>query len=115
MRALQTHDVFKAMRVVNALGVKEEVQRLALSLQGKKKINEKELGAEFILNIIAHAGNEKAEQLIYEFLSGPLEIEPDVIRVMDPLDLIKQIKNLNTVIDMESWKAFFQSVALMTK
>lgn len=116
MRNLETHDVFKAMKIINALGVKEEVQKMALKMQSDKKgVNDKEVGVEVILNVIGHAGDEKAENLIYDFLSGPLEIEAETIKHMDPLELIESIKSLNTVIDVESWKAFFKSVVVLMK
>ena len=113
MRALQTHDVFKAVKIVNALGVRDEVKKIALSLEGKKKINEREIGVEFILNILGSAGDEKVENLIYDLLGGILEIEPEEIRVMDPLKLVENIKALSAVIDVENWKSFFHYVASM--
>lgn len=113
MRALQTHDVFKAVKIVNALGVRDEVKKIALSLEGKKKINEREIGVEFILNILGSAGDEKVENLIYDLLGGILEIDPEEIKTMDPLKLIENIKALSAVIDVENWKSFFHYVASM--
>lgn len=115
MRALQTHDVFKAMKIVNALGVKEEVKRLALAMQNGKKMSQNEVGVEFLLTIIGNAGNEEVEASIYEFLSGILEIPTENISVMDPMDLIEEIKKLSAYISKEKWKAFFGSVASMIR
>jgi len=107
MRALQTHDLFTAMKIVNAAGIKEEFQRIALKARSGE-FKEEEVGADMLLSFLGACADDKAEKAIYEFLGGLLEIEPASIRVMNPLELIENVKKLGEVIDVEAWKNFFR-------
>jgi len=107
MRTLQTHDLFTAMKIINAAGIRDEIKRTALLAQNKQ-IKVEEIGIDFILGILGACADKKAEDAIYEFLGGLMEIEPKEIKVMNPLDLIEEIKKLSAVIDVEAWRNFFQ-------
>ena len=110
MRNLQTHDIFVAMKVVNSVGVADEIKRVALMVSEKKEVNIDKIGIEFLFSIMAKCANDNTENLIYEFLGGILEMDPKDIKVMDPMELVENIKKLNEVISVEQWKAFFQSL-----
>ena len=117
MRKLQTHDVFMALKVVRAAGVREEVKRVALLTKLKEKNGEEikleDIGVDFILGCIEKLSGTESEYAIYDLLSGPLEMHPEEIMVMDPLELIEKITGLKEVIDMEAMKSFFKSVAAL--
>lgn len=110
MRNLQTHDIFVAMKVVNSVGVAEEIKRVALLVAEKKETNVNKIGVELLFNIMAKCANDETENLFYEFLGGILEMDMNDIKVMDPMKLIENIKKLKEVISVEQWKAFFQSL-----
>lgn len=116
MRALQTHDIFKAMGVIKHLGVQDEIKKIALDMEkNKKKADQREVGIELIMRVIGNASDPKAEQSLYEFLAGPLEINPEDISTMDPVALVEKIKELSNYVDAESWKSFFKSVASLMR
>lgn len=115
MRKLQTHDVFMALKLVRAAGVKDEVSRIfklteVMEKQGKK-ISIRDVGIEFILGVMEKLAGTESENAFYELLAGPLEIEVEEIKTMDPLDLIEKVQGLQEVIDGERIKNFFKSVA----
>lgn len=114
MRALNTSDVFKAMRIVKALGIKEEFKQMALSIQAAKKIPKaQEVGFDVIITILGNAGN--CENEVYDFLSGVLEIDKNDLPTMDFLDLTEQIRAWVEFNDSDRWAAFFDALAAMTK
>ena len=120
MRKLQTHDVFMALKLIRAAGVKDEVSRIVNFIEIKekegKRVSIRDVGVEFILGVMEKLTGTESENAFYELLAGPLEIEAEEIRTMDPLDLIDKVKDLQEVIDGERLKRFFKSVAgLMEK
>lgn len=115
MRKLQTHDVFVAAKLIKTIGIRNEVKAMALKVSNGQKLKVEEVGVEFFLNVIENASSEEAENGLYDLLGGILEISPADIRTMDPLELLKTLKELAEFIDVESWKAFFKSVATVTK
>lgn len=116
MRRLKTTDVFAAMRVIKAAGIKDEVKRIALEAsESKKDINVREVGAELILSIFEGLAEKKAEQMAYEFLAGPLEMSPNTIGELSIADLIEKIKALGKLEDAEGWKNFFASLGDLIK
>ena len=120
MRKLQTHDVFMALKLIRAAGVKDEVRRIYQIVEVKEKegekLNIKDVGIEFVLGLMEKLAGTESENAFYELLAGPLEIEAEEIKTMDPLDLIDEVEKLKEVINGERFKRFFKSVAgLMEK
>ena len=115
MRKLQTHDVFMALKLVKAAGVKDEVSRIYQIVEVKekegKKLNIKDVGIEFVLGLMEKLAGTESENAFYELLAGPLEKEAEEIKTMEPLDLIDEVEKLKEVIDGERFKRFFKSVA----
>ena len=62
--------------------------------------------------MISGASKKNAEEALYEFFSGILEVPADDIRHMDPVEFIESAMK---VADVEKWKNFFASVAKLTK
>ena len=110
MRELRTCDVFGAMRVVKASGVKDEIKRIALEINGKTEINQREVGAELILSIIEGLSEKKAESLMYEFLAAPFEMSAEDIGKLTITELIEKLKELGRLESPEGWSSFFKSL-----
>lgn len=115
MRKLQTHDVFMALKLIRAAGVKDEVRAMVQMVETKEKngqkFNIRDAGMEFIFGLLEKFAGTESENAFYELLSGPLEIDVEEIKTMDPLDLVEKIQGLQEVIDGERFKNFFKSVA----
>lgn len=115
MRKLQTHDVFMAMKLVRVANIRDEFEKIQ-KLASKKGANVNDIGYEFIFGVIEKLSGTEAENAFYELLAGPLEMDANDIKTMDPLELINTIKAMSEVINVEEWSAFFKSVsAFLTK
>lgn len=112
MRRLQTQDVFKALRIITATGLKEDLKEIVQENEGNETIT-KDVGVDIIFKILERVSGEKTEQAVYDFLSGPFEVTAEAVREMPVTDLMENIRKIE---DVGSWKTFFRSVsALMTK
>lgn len=114
MRKLQTSDVFAALRIVRSANIADEVKLIA-KMAETKDVTLRDVGVEFIVRVIEKLAGTEAEHEFYKCLAGPLEIEPDEIETMDPLDLIDKVMELEKVIDMERLKHFFNHVAKLAE
>lgn len=120
MRKFNTQDIFGALRLVKALGIKEELKNIALKMEGEKQETvketlQKEVGAELVFTILDRAVEKNVESMIYEWLSGPLETQPETIKEMPAMDLIDTLHDFKNVEDSEGWKSFFGRVAGLMK
>ena len=130
MRQLKTTDLFAGLRVIKAVGVKEEMKQFAMSLaNGQVKADgkvikkrepvseqaQRELGTELLLGILANCGTEAAETAFFEFVAGPLEIPVPELRDMELLKFAEKIRELVGFIDVEAWKSFFTSLGELLK
>lgn len=117
MRQLKSTDLFAGLRVVKAIGVKEEMKEFARALADGVVTakTQREMGVELMLGILANCGNKDAETAFFEFLSAPMEVPVDVLRDMDLMEFAEKIKEFVGYIDMEAWKAFFTSLADLIK
>lgn len=111
MRKLKTADVFSAMRLIKASGMREEVQRIALQMRNEKKFKIEEIGADFILGVMEGLASVGAEQKAYEFLAGPLEMDVEEIKNLHPLEWKDVFEEYKKIESIEEWKAFFDVVA----
>ena len=91
MRNLLTEDLFKAVRVIKASGLKEEVRpMLKMAAEGKSDIMS--VGIEGIMTVIGALAESGVEKQLYQFLSGPFEMEPEEVARLDVVDLCKYIE-----------------------
>ena len=116
MRNLNGHDVFQALKVLQKIGVKDELVNLATYMnkvaEGKATVdNQEKVGARLIFGLLANAGSEEAEKAVFVFLSGPLEKDPEELANMDLLDLCEMVDEYVKTIDRERWSGFFRSLA----
>lgn len=83
MRPLNTADVFKAARAVKSSGLREELKKLTLCIaNGSGEVDVENIGVDAILQVIECFADKNAEKAIYEVLSGPFEMDADMIPVM---------------------------------
>ena len=117
MRQLKSTDLFAGLRVVKAIGVKEEMKEFAQALANGAVTakTQREMGVELMLGILANCGDKAAETAFYEFLSAPMEIPVKELQEMDLIKFAEAIKDLVEYIDVEAWKAFFTSLAYLMK
>lgn len=123
MRKLIASDVFAALRVVSAVedktDVKEIVKKIVKEAEAEAEENDdedaekkndefiKSVGVGAILKLVEMASGKKAEAKIYEFLAGPLEMQPEDVKALPIPDFIENIKTIARENDLSS---FFDSV-----
>lgn len=110
MRNLQARDVFAACRVLNKIGIKDDVKEIAQ--KADKASDMWDNGFDFVFKIFEKATSEKAEKPIYEFLAGILECKWNEVESMDLFELCEKLKQ---VADPEKWKLFFRQAANLMK
>lgn len=103
MRKLQTSDVFELARLVKKINIKEELKEVAMKANADSDVYS--VGFEMIFSLMEKFAENNSEEALYEFLSGPLEISKEEIKVMDPLDLVEK---LSKIADIDRWKAFLK-------
>lgn len=96
MKKLQTSDLFAAMRIVKASGIKDELTQLVKGLMDKE--DTETIGITGALTIIEALSGAGAEQEIYKFLAPLAEKTVDEIKAMsldEFVGLLEQIKEAN--------------------
>ena len=109
MRKLQTKDVFNALRAIKKAGLEEEIKPV-LKLAGSGELQVEDVGIEGVLTIIEILTEKKSEQVIYEILAGPFEMEAKDVESMDLDNLIEKLKQLA---EENNLKSFFTALAGM--
>ena len=123
MRKLIASDVVAALRVVAAVedktDVKEIVKKIVKEAEAEAEENDdedaekkndefiKSVGVGAILKLVEMASGKKAEAKIYEFLAGPLEMQPEDVKALPIPDFIESVKTIARENDLSS---FFDSV-----
>lgn len=111
MRKLNTQDIFIALRLVKELNLKTELKNLVESVRSASGDVE-EAGVLGILQVLEFVSEKQCERAFYEFLSGPLELNPDDIAEMDLQTLVD---NLSKLAEENDLKRFFTSFLGMMK
>ena len=123
MRKLIASDIFAALRVVSAVedktDVKEIVKKIVKEAEAEAEENDdedaekkndefiKSVGVGAIMKLVEMASGKKAEAKIYEFLAGPLEMQPEDVKTLPIPDFIENVKTIARENDLSS---FFDSV-----
>lgn len=123
MRKLIASDAFAALRVVSAVedktDVKEIVKKIVKEAEAEAEENDdedaekkndefiKSVGVGAIMKLVEMASGKKAEAKIYEFLAGPLEMQPEDVKTLPIPDFIENVKTIARENDLSS---FFDSV-----
>lgn len=113
MRNLQATDIFAFCRVVNAIGVKEDIKKIMMKANAISDIkNQSELGFELLFSIFEKATQKKAESQLFEFFAGIFEEPVEEVKQLDPVEFVDK---LIEAADIDRWKAFFLRVAALMK
>ena len=120
MRNLTGHDVFMALRVLQRVGVKDELIALANYINQhyngvKTEENQQEIGARLIFGVLSNCGDEAAERAFFEFLAGPLETTAQALMDRDILETCEEVTEYIKTIDRERWQSFFTSLLAAIK
>lgn len=112
MRSLETHDVFAFVRMIDEVGIKDQLKELVMSKDNIADITAESFGYDLIFALIEGASKKNAEESIYEFFAGIMEIDKEEIRHMEPTQFIESVIK---IADVEKWKNFFTYVAKQMK
>lgn len=104
MRKLKTSDLFAMSRCLRDIGLKDEIKKIALEANNVQDIYAN--GFDYFYILFEKVVDKKSEQHIYDFLSGPLEMEPKEIEDMELTELFKVVSE---IADVGTWKAFFKT------
>ena len=105
MRNLQTKDLFSAARLLTKIGVRDEIREVAMQAEASKGKKVKiDFGFDLMFGILEKAAQQNAEKEIYIFVADLLEKQPEEVKKMNP---VKLIKDLLEVANIEEWKDFF--------
>lgn len=103
MRKLNTSDVFSLARLIKEIGIKEDIKKLSTSVNENTDV--KEAGFDLIFTVIEKFAEKNSEPDLYNFLSGPLEIDPEEV---GKVELFTLVENILEIADIEKWKAFLK-------
>ena len=110
MRKLETPDLFGFVRLINKLGLKEDIKKMGL--KASENVNPEEFGADLIFLMLEKSSTEEGEAYIYEFFAPIFEISEEDIKKMDPIEFLDGIMQ---VAELGRWKSFFKSAAKWMK
>lgn len=110
MRNLKSTDIFALSRIINELGLKEEISKVMQNFDGKQ--TQEEVGLEVLFAIFEKATTEKGESAIFKFFSNIMEKPEEELKEMDAIEFMNLVFE---VADVEKWKDFFTSVAKLMK
>ena len=110
MRKLKTSDIPVLCRCLKRLGVKEQFKTIAKESNGLKDAWDK--GFDLIWSIFDAATEQSGENLIYEFLAGPFEMQEQEVADLD-FDILSA--NLKQLAEENNLMAFFKFAAKSMK
>lgn len=117
MRKLKTKDVFAFLRVATEAGIRREIRVVADQIsEAGEETDARSIGFDLILSCLDHLGAKKAEGLVYEFLAGPWEMDPEAIADMELSELLETCRKWgHEYVDRETLRSFFGSLASLMK
>ncbi len=105
MRKLETRDIFSFIRLIKEVNLKEEFKKIASM---STNATAEEVGFDMLFIIFDKLAEENSEQKLYEFLSGPFEMEAEEVAQLELFDLLE---GLQACADWSKWKAFLKSAS----
>jgi len=114
MRKLIGEDLFKAIRIVRAAGIENELNNAILEAQ-KEKLSAEQTGIRFIVSAVCGCGNEKAEEKIWEFLADLTETDAKKLRKMEINDLMDLIEQLVKEVGAYEFSTFFKKLSQLMR
>lgn len=99
MRKINTQDVFEGLRLVQRSGLKDKLVPVINDI-AKNGTAVTDAGIIGVLSMIEVFADNRCEQMIYEWLSGPLEVAPEAIAAEDLGTLADQLEALGKESDV---------------
>lgn len=107
-RKLEFGDIFEGARLVEKLGIREEVIEVAKRAEESKVKKVKiDMGFDLFFSIMSKAISQDAEWEIYKFLSNIFECTPEEVKKTDPLVVFQTIEEIAS---FEDWAVFIKRV-----
>lgn len=107
MRKLNTSDVFALARVIRASGIRDELRPL-IRRASESNAPVEDVGIDGFMTIMEALAERKAENAIYEALSGPFEVSAEDIANMP---LPQMVEKLSALAQENELKSFFGYVS----
>lgn len=107
MRTLRADDIFPFIRMINKIGLKNEIEYIS-NHQNDEDISD----IDILMLIIEKAAENNVENEIYKFMARLFECTEDELRKKD---LFEFLEDTIKIVSIDKWKAFFQSVASILK
>lgn len=111
MRSLQSGDIFAACRLLKAIGVRDEIKKVAEKATSMQDFKSFDVGFDLIYNLFEMAVTSEAEKEWYKFFAGIFECKAEEVKQMDPCDFIDKVLE---VADVQKWRDFFSKVLSLT-
>lgn len=112
MRKLNTADVFAFCRLVKATDAREQLRGIVTAVAKEKdgggEVDVIRVGVDGILAVAEAAVEPHAEELVYKFLSGPLECSPQAVADMELETMVTALRQLA---EQNNLTAFFASAS----
>ena len=106
MRALEFADLYKAQRVLRAAHFTDEIRPM-LQMAADNSDDLSKVGFKAIFTLLDLLAENEAEMRMYEFLSGPFEMDPDEV---SHLKLAELQEKVDWLLHEENTAPFFKSV-----
>ena len=101
MRKLITSDLFAAMRVVRAAGVRDDIKSIAARAK-KKDADTTSIGMDIVFAVMEGLSEPKAENYLYDFLAPIAELPVEELKALplpELIDILQQIAADNDLKD----------------
>lgn len=101
MRALQSKDIFAFCRIINDLGIKDEMKDVC---RNAANITDSfDGGYDLLFCIFEKATSVKGEKALFKFFADIFEEDYEAVAESDPIDFIDKVLK---VAEPEKWMAF---------
>ena len=110
MRKLKTSDIPAFCRCLKKLGVKEKIQTVAREANKVQDVWDK--GFDLVWGLFDLATEAEGEQVLYDFLAGPFEMQPQEVADLT-IDVL--FENLKKLAEENNLHAFFKFAASSMK
>ena len=108
MRNLQTRDVFAFCRLVNEIGIKDELKEVCRKAENITDAFEG--GYELLFGIFDKATGTKGEKALIKFFADIFEEDEQAVAESDPVDFLDKVMQ---VAEPAKWLAFFNRAAAL--
>ena len=112
MRKISITETLKAVNFITDTGLEDEVKNMAELVKTRKKINMREVGIQFMVGVVGKLTTDNSINRLFDILSGPFEIEAEVLRNMSAEEFMPLFLEFMDTIDVENLKGFFKSVSV---